>query len=104
MGGEERQTFFSTDEETLGNGMGWSLSPTSEGDEAVRYEMAGVVRGGVPTFEHILDEDAALSDFLVDDELLIIGGDEENHGVCGGKRERRRWRRGEENGKRPGQK
>ena len=30
-------------------------------------------------FEHVLDEDAALSNFLVDDELFIIGGDEEDH-------------------------
>lgn len=26
------QTFFRTDEETLGNGIGWSLSPTSIGE------------------------------------------------------------------------
>ena len=47
------------------------------------------------TLEHVLDEDAALSDLLVDDELLVIGSDEENHdlsellvvgesGGCGG--------------------
>lgn len=32
------------------------------------------------TFKHILDEDAALSDLLVNDELLIIGSYEKDHG------------------------
>ena len=32
------------------------------------------------TLEHVLDEDAALSDLLVNNELLIVGCDEENHG------------------------
>ena len=32
------------------------------------------------TLEHVLDEDAALSDLLVDDELLVIGSDKKNHG------------------------
>jgi len=36
-------------------------------------------RSGVLAFEHVFDEDAALSNFLVDDELLVIGGDEEDH-------------------------
>ena len=31
------------------------------------------------TLEHVLNEDAALSDLLVDDKLLVIGGDEKNH-------------------------
>ena len=31
------------------------------------------------TLEHVLDEDAALSDLLVDDELLVIGSDKKNH-------------------------
>ena len=31
------------------------------------------------TFEHVLDEDAALSDVLVDDKLLVIGSYEKNH-------------------------
>ena len=39
------------------------------------------------TLEHVLDEDAALSDLLVDDELFIIGGDEKNHRECGGCRD-----------------
>ena len=34
---------------------------------------------GPPTFEHVLDENAALGDLFVDDELLVIGSDEENH-------------------------
>ena len=31
------------------------------------------------TFKHVLDEDATLSDVLVDDELLVIGSYEEKH-------------------------
>ena len=62
--------------------MGWSLSPTSAGNETVRYGMAETARGAL-AFEHVLDEDAALGDFLVDDELLIIGGDEEDHSCSG---------------------
>lgn len=34
---------------------------------------------GTHTFQHVLNEDAALSDLLVDDELLIIRRDQENH-------------------------
>ena len=30
-------------------------------------------------FQHVLDEDAAFGDLLVDDELFIIRSDEENH-------------------------
>ena len=41
--------------------------------------MAGVAGRGTLAFEHVLDEDTALSNFLVDDELLIIGGDEKDH-------------------------
>jgi hypothetical protein len=49
-------------------------------DRAVRY--ATIEDGeGVLAFEHVLDEDAALGNFLVDDKLLVIRGDEENH--CG---------------------
>jgi hypothetical protein len=49
-------------------------------DRVVRYATIG---GGEDAlaFEHVLNEDAALGNFLVDDELLIIRGDEENH--CG---------------------
>lgn len=41
------------------------------------------------TLEHVLDEDAALSDLLLNDELFVIGSDEKNHddelkdGGCG---------------------
>ena len=31
------------------------------------------------TLKHVLDQDGALSDLLVDDELLVVGGDEEDH-------------------------
>ena len=31
------------------------------------------------TLEHVLDKDAALNDLLVGVELLVVGGDEENH-------------------------
>jgi hypothetical protein len=33
-----------------------------------------------PTLEHVLDEDTALNNVTVGDELLVVGGDEENHG------------------------
>ena len=45
----------------------------------VRCGIAGRAWNSVLAFEHIFDEDAALSDFLVDNKLLIIGGDEEDH-------------------------
>ena len=31
------------------------------------------------TLEHVLDENAALSDLLVDNKLLIVGRDKQNH-------------------------
>ena len=31
------------------------------------------------TLKHVLDEDRTLCDLLVDDKLLVIGGDEEDH-------------------------
>ena len=81
-------TFFSTDEETLGNGIGWSLSPTSVGEKRgldMEWRKAAAEGGGGElAFEHVLDEDAAFSNFLVDDELFVIGGDEENHYRLGG--------------------
>ena len=40
---------------------------------------ARVARRGLRTLEHVLDENTALSDLLIDDELLIVGCDEENH-------------------------
>jgi hypothetical protein len=36
-------------------------------------------RGSLLAFQHVLDEDAALGNFLVDDKLFIIRGDEEDH-------------------------
>ena len=37
-------------------------------------------RGGeTQTLEHVLDEDAALSNLLVNDELLVIGSNKEDH-------------------------
>jgi len=48
--------------------------------------MAGTAGRGGLAFKHVLDEDAALGDFLVDDELFIIRGDEENHCCFGGQR------------------
>jgi len=41
--------------------------------------MEGTARSSIFTFEHVLDEDAALSNFLVDDELFIIRCDKEDH-------------------------
>ena len=32
------------------------------------------------TLEHVLDEDAALSDLLVNNELFVVGCHEKNHG------------------------
>ena len=37
------------------------------------------MRSSVLTFELTFDEGAALGNVLVNDELLIIGGDEEDH-------------------------
>lgn len=34
----------------------------------------------VLTLEHILDENTALSNVLINRELLVVGRDEENHG------------------------
>ena len=42
---------------------------------------------GAKILEHVLDEDSALGDLLVDDELLIVGRDEKYHG-CEWKTER----------------
>lgn len=39
----------------------------------------GTAWNSVLAFKHIFDEDTALSDFLVDNKLFIIGGDEEDH-------------------------
>ena len=42
-------------------------------DKVVRHGTAGNCGGGgLLAFEHVLDEDAALSNFLVNNELLIV--------------------------------
>ena len=41
--------------------------------------MTEAVRSSVLTFEHLLDESTALSNVLVDDKLLVIRGDEDDH-------------------------
>ena len=66
-------------DDTLGSGIGWSLSPTSV-DRHCQKKVWHKASDGQPTFKHVLDEHAALGDLLVDDELLIVGGDEKNHG------------------------
>ena len=63
----------------MGSGIGWSLSPTSV-DRHCQKKVWHKASDGQPTLKHVLDEDAALGDLLVDDELLVIGSDEENHG------------------------
>jgi len=35
-------------------------------------------------FEHLLDKGAALGNVLVDDELLVVGGDKEDHCMSSG--------------------
>ena len=71
--------FFNTDEETLGKGRGGSLSPASRSKQGGQIKCGGGVRSSVLAFQHVLDEGAALSNVLVDNELLVIGGDEEDH-------------------------
>ena len=75
--------------------MGWAgRSPRRLGVSGmVRYETEGPAVDGGLAFEHVLDEDAALGDFLVDDELFIIGGDEEDHCYFEWLERRWRWRR-----------
>jgi hypothetical protein len=80
------RTFLSTLDDTFGSGMGWSDSPTSAGGSG-RDQHRRRARGqrGARTLEHVLDEDGALSDLLVDREALVVGGGEEDHACgCGG--------------------
>lgn len=70
-------TFFRTLDETLGRGMGWSDSPTSALIR-VRSENARMIMLA-PTFEHVLDQHAALDNVFVGGELFIIRGDEKDH-------------------------
>ena len=72
-------TFFSTDEETSGKERDGSLSPASAGKRGGQINCGGGARSSVLAFEHLLDEGAALGDILIDDELRVIGGDEEDH-------------------------
>lgn len=76
-----QHTFFRTLEETLGRGMGWSLSPTSVDGSSLSAQRreARTTPTTRRTLEHVLDEDTAFGNLLVHDELLIIGSDEENH-------------------------
>jgi len=72
-------TFFSTDEETLGKGIGRSLSPASRSKRGGQIKCGGGVRGSVLAFQKIPKERAAFGNVFIDDELLVIGGDEEDH-------------------------
>jgi hypothetical protein len=73
-------TFFSTLEDTFGNGIGWSLSPTSaQWRHALENSNRATANSRARTFEHVLDQHRALGDLLVHDKLLIIRSDEENH-------------------------
>ncbi len=70
-------TFFITLEDTLGRGIGWSDSPTSKRDN----QQAGWVarnKGGL-AFKHVLDEHAALNNFSISGELLIVRSDKDDH-------------------------
>ena len=73
------RTFFNTDEETLGKGSGGALSQIPGSKRGGHIKCGGGVRSSVLTFELTFDEGAALGNVLVNDELLIIGGDEEDH-------------------------
>jgi hypothetical protein len=68
---KEQQTFFRTLEETLGKGIGWSVSPTSLTDKRLNTG-AATLKIVLITFEHVLDENAALDNFLVCVELLVV--------------------------------
>ena len=58
---------------TLANIYGWTASLSAQ------RRKARTTSTTQRTFEHVLDEDAALSNLLVYNKLLIIGSDEENH-------------------------
>jgi hypothetical protein len=69
-------TFFKTLDETFGNGIGWSLSPTSEARVSGCWACG---RKSGNTFEHVFDQYGTFRNVLVDDELFVIRGDEKNH-------------------------
>ena len=60
---------------TLANIYGWTVSLSAQ------RRKARTTSTTQRTFEHVLDEDAALSNLLVDDELFIVRCHEENHGA-----------------------
>ena len=67
VGGVTMSNMFNTDEEMLGQ---W--------DRLVALFNVESANGGVVlTFKHILNDGAVLSNFLVDDKLLVIGGNED---------------------------
>lgn len=70
-------TFFKTLDETLGSGMGWSLSPTSK-KVACKGRWMRCTRMRF-TFEHVFDQDGTFCDVLFDDKLFIIRGDKKDH-------------------------
>lgn len=93
-------TFLSTLDETLGRGIGWSVSPMSAGakrsecqklqsllklDVSVILGRCETRVGAEPvvfcelTFEHLLDEYGSLSDVAIDGELLVVGGSQADH-------------------------
>lgn len=73
-------TFFKTVDDTFGNGIGWSLSPTSE--VWVSGWWAACEQKSGTTFEHVFYQYGTLCNFLVDDELFVIRGNEKNHCGC----------------------
>ncbi len=74
-------TFFKTLDETFGSGIGWSLSPTSEGRVLGWWIVCGWESWA--TFEHVFDQYGTFCDVLVNDELFVIRGHEKNHCKCG---------------------
>lgn len=91
---KERATFFRTLEVTLGRGMGWSDSPTSEKAFRGRADAAA----GRLAFQHVLDEHRADDNILLGLEGLIVGGNKlDNHFEGGGRRwnEASWWLQGE---------
>jgi hypothetical protein len=62
-------------EDTLGKGIGWSLSPTS-GKGTPLAHVSRMTLNATLTFKHVLDEHAALDDILVGVELFVVRSDE----------------------------
>ena len=72
-------TFFKTLDETFGNGIGWSLSSTSEG--RVSWWWAACEWESGTTCE-VFDQCGTFRNILIDDELFVIRGEEKNHCGC----------------------